>query len=209
LIILLENGSLFLNIGATMLRIILGFCLGSILGVLLGLLMGTSPLNQAVLTPYVDFLRFVSSLAWISTFMIWFGTGETSKVVVLIYGMVFGVAINVTAGVLALSRAKLRAARCLGATPTQVFFAVVLPGSVPFILAGMRLGLQNSFMGIVAAEMIAASKGLGFLIMNSRNFLAPDRILVAILALGVLGYLSDRVLAIVGQLALGKYQLPD
>jgi len=208
LIGLVHDGSLLSNSAASIVRILLGFGIGSVVGIGIGLLMGISPLARFLLTPYIDFLRFVSAVAWISAFLIWFGIGEASKIILLIYATTFGVAINVTAGVLAIPAPRLRAAQCFGASPAQMFFWVILPSSIPYIVAGMRIAMQNSFMAIVAAEMIAASQGLGFLIMAARNFMQPDRIFVAMLALGVLGFSTDYVLMLLARIFVARYQLP-
>jgi ABC-type nitrate/sulfonate/bicarbonate transport system permease component len=205
---LLADGTLAANAVASMARILAGFALGGLLGTGLGLLMGVSRLARWALDPYVDFLRFVSAVAWISTFMIWFGIGEGSKIALLTYATAFGVAINVTAGVRALPPARVQVAQCFGASRFQMFRWVVLPGTVPHIVSGFRIAMQNAFMVIVVAEMIAASQGLGFLITTARTFLAPDRVFVAILALGVLGFLTDRALVLGASLLLARYQRP-
>lgn len=204
-----RDGSLWANSVASMVRIMAGFSIGSVFGVLIGLLMGMLPEVRYVLTPYIDFLRFVSALAWITAFMVWFGVGETSKVLLLIYATTFGIAVNVAEGVSAIPTVKLRAAECFGINRRQMFVWVVLPACVPFIVAGMRLALQNSFTAIIAAEMLAANRGLGFLIMSSRIFLQTDRTYVAIVALGVLGFLTDFLLMRAARGFAGRYQLGD
>jgi NitT/TauT family transport system permease protein len=205
---LLEDGTLAANAVASMGRILAGFALGGVLGTGLGLLMGVSRVARHLLDPYVDFLRFVSAVAWISTFMIWFGIGEGSKLALLTYATAFGVAINVTAGVLSLPPSRRDVARCFGASRGQTFRWVVLPAAVPSIVTGLRIAMQNAFMVIVVAEMIAANQGLGFLITTARTFLAPDRVFVAIIALGVLGFLTDRALLGLARLTLRRYQRP-
>ena len=209
LIATLRDGSLWANSAASMARILMGFSIGSVLGVILGLLMGTLPNVRYALTPYIDFLRFVSALAWITAFMVWFGIGETSKILLLIYATAFGVAVNVADGVAAIPTTKIRTAQCFGISRAQMFFWVVMPASMPFIIAGMRLALQNSFAAIIAAEMLAASRGLGFMIMSSRIFLQTDKTYVAIVALGFLGFLTDFSLMTAARKLAGRYQLSD
>lgn len=205
----LADGSLIGNSAASLLRILAGFLLGSLLGIALGLAMGASAFVRYALTPYIDFLRFVSALAWISAFLTWFGIGEASKVLLLVYATTFGVVINVTEGVLAIRPAAIRAAKSLGASPRQIFAWVIIPASVPHMIAGMRVAMQNSFTAVVAAEMLAATRGLGFLIMAARTFMEPDRVFVAIIALGVLGLLADRALVLFGRMALGRYSAAE
>jgi NitT/TauT family transport system permease protein len=137
--------------------------------------------------------------------MLWFGIEEASKVALITYTATFAVAVAVAAGVAALPRDRERVAVSFGASAFQRLGWVVLPGAVPSIAAGLRIAAQNAFMVIVFAEMLAANAGLGFLIASSRTFLAPDRIFVAILALGVLGYLTDRLLSLLMRSVLGRY----
>ena len=119
--------------------------------------------------------------------VIWFGIGEISKVLIIVYTTIFIVLINTVVGVANIAPNKLRAAACLGATPLKIFILVTWPATLPFILTGMRLAMGNSFATVVSAEMIAADKGLGYLIFNSRLWMATDKIFIGIVCLGVLG----------------------
>ena len=200
-----SDGTLPHDAATSMLRIVVGFLIGSALGALLGLLIGTFRIVREVLDPYVNFLRFISGVAWISLFIVWFGIGETSKVVLIVYTTCFGVLLNTVAGVAAVSRDKLRVAQCFGASARQTFFWVTLPATTRYILTGMRLSMANAFLVIVAAEMVQADSGLGFSIMAARQFLAPDIIFCGMITLGVLGLLSDRVLMLVSRTLFARY----
>lgn len=202
---LVADGTLPKDVGASVTRIVVGFVVGSAIGAFLGLLMGSSRLVRYVLDPYVNFLRFISGVAWISIFIVWFGIGEASKVVLIVYTTVFAVLLNTLAGVTAVSSTKLRAARCFGASSRQVFFLVTLPATVRYIITGMRLSLANSFLTIVAAEMVQADNGIGFMIIAARQFLAPDVIFSGMIVLGLLGLLSDRLLMGMARVCLGRY----
>jgi NitT/TauT family transport system permease protein len=202
---LLADGSLPRDAAASMARIAIGFLIGSAAGAVLGLLMGSSPVIHALLDPYVNFLRFISAIAWISIFMMWFGIGEVSKVALIVYATTFTVTVNAIAGVRAIARNKVRAALCLGASPRQLFLWVTLPAAVRYILTGMRLSLANAFLVIVAAEMIQADSGIGFVIISARVYLAPDVSFVGMITLGLLGLASDRLLMLVSRLCLGRY----
>ena len=207
LILLIKNGSLIRDILASMWRILFGFTIGSILGIFFGLLMGSFPMVRNILNPYVNFLRFVSGVAWISVLIVWFGIGETSKVILIIYVTIFTVLINTMAGVASVSVNKLRAARCLGASEQQIFRFVTLPATIRYIVTGMRMSMANSFLTIVAAEMVQADSGLGFLIIISRNFLETDSIFSGMITLGFLGLLMDRILMFVSRTSLWRYHL--
>jgi NitT/TauT family transport system permease protein len=189
---MLASRELFEHIGMSLQRILTGFLIGSIMAAPAGLLMGSVRTIRTLFDPYIQFLRFVPSIAWLTPVVLWFGIGEISKVFIIVYTTTFIVLINTMVGVSHMAPNKLRAAACLGATPIKVFFHVTLPATVPFILTGMRLAMGNSFATVVSAEMIAADTGLGFLIFNSRLWMATDKIFIGIVCLGMLGLITDR-----------------
>src|SRR6195256_1181850 len=189
---MLESGELFEHINISLQRILAGFLIGSAIAAPAGLLMGSITIVRAMFDPYVQLFRFVPSLAWLTPVVIWFGIGETSKVLIIVYTTIFIVLINTMVGVSHIAPHRLRAAACLGATPFKAFIFVTLPATLPFILTGMRLAMGNSFATVVAAEMIAADSGLGYLIFNSRLWMATDKIFIGIVCLGALGLITDR-----------------
>lgn len=205
LLSLLADGSLLFDAGASLARIVIGLAIGSVLGIFCGLLMGSSRFAHAALNPYINSLRFISAIAWISIFMIWFGIGEISKISVIVYATTFTVIVNTIAGVKAISINKIRAAFSFGAGARQVFFWIKLPATVPYILSGIRLSLANSYLVIVTAEMVQADSGMGFLIISARAYLAPDIIFTGIIVLGLLGLLSDRAFLLASHLCLSRY----
>jgi ABC-type nitrate/sulfonate/bicarbonate transport system permease component len=190
---MVASGELFEHISISLQRILLGFLIGSAIAAPIGLVMGSVRFVRAIFDPYVQFFRFVPSLAWLTPVVLWFGIGETSKVLIIIYTTMFIVLINTMVGVAHIAPNKLRAAACLGATPIKTFVHVTLPATLPFILTGMRLAMGNSFATVVAAEMIAADSGLGYLIFNSRLWMATDKIFIGIVCLGTLGIITDRL----------------
>ena len=125
--------------------------------------------------------------------MLWFGIGEMSKYFVILYATTIVMVLNTAAGVARAPLTRIRAARCLGANEYQVFIKVTFPSAIPFILTGMRVALGFSFMGIVAAELIGAREGIGFLIMNSRQLMNTEQLFVGLMSLGVVGAVLDRV----------------
>lgn len=172
-------------------RIISGWLLGALVGVPLGLVMGRVPLIRKAATPYVEFFRFIPPIAFVTLFLIWFGVGEQSKILLIFYTSVFIVVVNTMAGVLSIKSNSIRAALCLGASNKQILWRVILPETVPHIVTGMRLAMGNSFMTIVAAEMLAASSGIGFIMWTSRGYMLTDQIFVALIALGLMGFTAD------------------
>lgn len=176
-----------------LLRILAGWAIGSGLGIPLGLLMGDIRFFRYMLTPYIQFFRFIPPISFVTLSLIWFGMGETSKIILIIYTTIFIVTVNTIAGVMSVNPVHEQAAQCLGANRFKIFIWVILPSTIPFLLTGMRLAMGNSFMTIVAAEMIAAEKGLGFLIFTSRLFMQTERIFMGIVSLGLLGFVVDTV----------------
>lgn len=196
LVKLIQNGVLVENIGASLKRILSGFFLGAIIAVPIGLAIGSFKLARKLIEPWTEFLRFVPATAMITTAVIWFGIGEGSKVFLITYATVFIIILNTAAGVSSIAPNKIRAARALGANDWQIFRLVTLPATVPFILTGMRLAMANSFVTIVAAEMVAANDGLGVMIWNGRMFMLINEIFAALITLGVLGFCADRLFRI-------------
>jgi ABC-type nitrate/sulfonate/bicarbonate transport system permease component len=190
---LARDGTLWEEASASLGRIASGFVGGSLIGIPVGLAIGSFRVVRRLLEPYTEFLRFIPATALITVAVIWFGIGEGSKIFLIIYTTVFIVIINTAAGVSAVATNKIRAARSLGASSAQVFFFVALPATVPYILTGMRLAMANSFVTIIAAELVAANNGLGRMIWDSRMYMLVDQIFVALLVLGLLGFTADRL----------------
>lgn len=202
---LAASGALFQDIGISLQRIMLGFIAGSAVGVLCGLLMGASRTIRLFFEPYVNFFRFIPGIAMITVAVIWFGIGEFSKVFLILYTTVFIVIINTMVGVLSIPQNKIRAAQCLGASRRQVFLHVSIPATMPYVLTGMRLAMANSFATIVSAEMLAADSGIGTVIWTARLLMQVEDVYVALVVLGVLGFLTDRLFASLAARYAGKY----
>lgn len=186
------SGTLFEATAISLQRILIGFFLGSLIGMPIGLAIGTFTLVRKFVEPWTEFLRFIPSVAMITIAVIWFGIGEESKIFLIIYTTIFIVILNTASGVSAISRNKIYAAQVLGASKFQIFMHVSLPGTVPYILTGMRIAMANSFTTIVAAEMISADQGLGVMLWNGRMFMLVDEIFVSLVCLGLLGLAADR-----------------
>ena len=204
---LIHNGELYKGIVASFSRILAGYLIGCVIGIPLGLLMGRSQLVRTWMDPYVEFFRFIPPIAFVTLAIIWFGLGETSKIVLIIYTTLFMVAINTMIGVLSVDPDKIFAARCLGASQRQVFLFVTIPASIPNIVVGMKIAMGNSFMTVVSAEMVAANSGIGFLIFQSRLFLLTEWIFVGILTLGIMGFVTDRTFRMLAAFLLKRYDV--
>ncbi|MEP7206757.1 MAG: ABC transporter permease [Casimicrobiaceae bacterium] len=202
---MVRDGSLLVDIAVSLRRIAIGFVLGCLVGVPLGLAMGLFRVVRAALEPVVQFLRFVPPIAWLIPAIMWFGIGETSKILIIFYMTVFLVLVNTMAGVSALHRNQLRAARNYGVGDWQLFAWVVLPATMSYIVAGARIALGNSFAAVVGAELIAADSGLGYRIVESGKWMAMSDMFAAMLVLGLLGITADRLVRIFTGRVLQRY----
>jgi NitT/TauT family transport system permease protein len=202
---LIADGILQEQVGASLRRILQGFLIGSAAGIPIGLAIGSFRPVRALLEPWTEFFRFIPAVAMITVAVIWFGIGEESKVFLIAYTTVFVVIIATAAGVGAVGRDKIRAAQCLGATRLQVFRLVALPATVPYILTGMRLAMANSFVTIVAAELVASNDGLGKMLWDARLFMQIEDIFVALVALGLLGFATDRLFRLAIRAFAGRF----
>ena len=203
--VLLEEGLLQESVWASMRRIIQGFLLGSAIGIPLGLAIGSFRPVRLLLEPWTEFFRFIPAVAMITVSVIWFGIGEESKIFLIAYTTVFVVIIATAAGVGAVGKGKIRAAQCLGANKLQVFALVALPATVPYILTGMRLAMANAFVTIVAAELVASNDGLGKMLGDARLFMQVEDIFVALIALGMLVFATDRVFRLLIRAFAGRF----
>lgn len=194
------DGTIFKHIAVSVARALGGFLLAAVIAIPLGILIGRSRWVFAIVDPWVEILRPVPPIAFLPLVVLWFGIGETSKLVVVAYGAMFPILINTVYGVRSIENSLIRAARALGASSRQIFYLVVLPAAVPSVVTGLRLGAGMAIFVLVAAELLGSSAGLGWLIMDSREHFFTDRIMVGIVSLGVVGYLINRGLLIAERL---------
>lgn len=202
---LLADGSLLSYIGISFYRVFVGWVLGSLVAIPLGLIIGRVTIVRVFAEPFLNFIRFIPPIAFITLFLVWFGIGEQSKIALIMYATLFIVMMNTLTGVLAVEEDKVRAARSLGASEWQILIHVVIPATVPYMFTGIRLAMGTSYMAIIGAEMIAANEGLGYLIWNSRLFFRTDWIFVGLICLGLIGFLTDRLVGLLGRKLLYRY----
>ena len=191
---MIVDGTLPVHIGVSLARALGGFLLAAVIGVPIGILLGRSARAFAVIDPWIELARPVPPIAVLPLVVLWFGIGETSKLVVVFYGALFPVLVNTIHGVRSVDNGLVRAARALGATERQIFGLVVLPAAVPSVVTGLRLGAGMAIFVLVAAELLGSTTGLGWLIMDAREHFFTDRIMVGIVALGIVGYVLNRSL---------------
>lgn len=186
-----RNFTLMEHLGWSLLRVIAGFALGSLIGIPLGYAMGLSNWFRGWFDPIVEFMRPVPPLALIPLVIIWFGIDETGKIVLLFLAALWIMTIAARAGVSGVNVSKIHAAYCLGASRWQVMRHVIVPNSLPEIFTGARVAMGVCWGTVVAAELVAAEKGAGQMIVAASKFQLTDIVIMGIILIGVIGYGID------------------
>jgi ABC-type nitrate/sulfonate/bicarbonate transport system permease component len=170
-----------------------GLALGSLLGILLGVLTGRIQTFRDSLGPLLNFLRSTPSIALVPLAIVWFGIGEQEKIFVVTWGVTFPVWLNTHAGISEVQKEYVWAARSLGAAGWPIYREVYVPWALPFIITGTRMGIATAFFALAAAEMAGAFGGVAFRIFHSHQMFRIDKMMVAILTIGLLGITFDRL----------------
>jgi ABC-type nitrate/sulfonate/bicarbonate transport system permease component len=189
---LLGNGQLIVDAAYSLARVFLAWVLSAAIAIPLGLLMGSSESLDRLINPFVELFRPISPLAWIPMAILWFGIGEIGKVFVVAIGVFFPVLLNTIEGVKNVDPTLLHAGQVFGCnTRIALFRRVVVPASLPAVVVGLRIGFGTGWAAIIAAELVAAQNGLGFLIANGMDILRADDVVVGMIVIGLLGFLFD------------------
>jgi NitT/TauT family transport system permease protein len=189
---LIQNGTLWRHIGASLMRVGTGFALAVCVAVPLGLWMGWVRGAYDTLNPIFQMLRPISPIAWIPIAILWFGVGDASPIYLIFISSVFPMIVQTTVGVHTIDKRYLRAAENFGVSRATLFTQVVIPAVLPQVLVGMRIGLGVAWLVVVAAEMIALRSGLGYMIMDSRNAgNRYDLVIAGMIIIGVIGLSLD------------------
>jgi taurine transport system permease protein len=184
----LDNNTLWVHIGWSLFRVASAFLLAAAIGIPVGLAMGVSRLARGIFDPPIEFYRPLPPLAYLPLMIIWFGIGETSKILLIFLACFAPVALAARAGVRSASREQIHAALSMGASRGQVLRHVILPSALPDILVGLRIGMGVGWTTLVAAEMVAATAGLGQMVLNASNFLRTDVVIMGIILIGFFAY---------------------
>jgi NitT/TauT family transport system permease protein len=191
---MIASGALGFHVLATLGRILVGLVAAGVMGVALGMLMGRFRPVERFFLPLVSVLSPIPSLAWVPLFIIWFGLGNAAAIALVIYAAVFPLVLNTWTGVRSVNRIWLRAAQAMGADGRALFLKVVLPGALPFVIAGFRQAFARSWIAVVGGEMIAATtRGLGFVIFDAKEYLNADVMMGSLLVIGLLGLGFERL----------------
>lgn len=202
---LVGRGELQHHIAISVQRVLIGFGIGTALGLALGGLVGLSRVARAVLAPTIHALRAVPSLAWVPLLLLWLGIGETPKITLVAIGAFFPVYTTVSAGLDHVDPRLRELGKAYGRRGTALLTEVLIPAATPSILSGIRLGLAQGWLFLVAAELIASSMGLGFLLIDSENTGRSDILLLTIVLLAILGKLSDSILGLAERMVVRRW----
>ncbi len=189
------TGELFLDIAISLRRVLIGFCIAFIFASLLGVLSSLKPTWSGYYHFLVQFMRNVPPLSLVALLILWYGIGETSKIIIIILASFFPMFLNISKGFSQCDQKLLDVGISLGLTKKELFFRIILPNALSDILVGMRIGLGYSWRAIIGAEMIAASTGLGHMILYAQQMSRSDKVIVGILMIGSVGYACDRIFA--------------
>lgn len=196
------SGELLYHTAISVQRILIGFVVGALPGILIGIAMGLSPLVRSSLEPMINATYPIPKLALMPLILLIFGLGETSKIFTIAIGVFYLVAINTLTGVLNIDKIYLDVARSFGANRKNFYLTVALPGALPMIFAGLKLGMGMALILIVAAELSAAQAGVGWMIWRAYDMFDIERMFVALIMLSILGYIFSLVLDWLERLAL-------
>ncbi|MFO7317830.1 MAG: ABC transporter permease [Bacilli bacterium] len=188
---LVQDGSLWSHVGITFYRVGIGFFIGTVAAVLLGSIVGFYSKAEKIFDPIIQAFKSIPSLAWVPLFILWMGIGEASKISLIAVGVFFPVYLNIVSGILNVDRKLIEVGKVYGLGHFQLVKRIIFPASLPSFFTGLRSGLGLGWMFVVAAELMGASEGLGYLLVIGQNSSSPDIIIASILLFAIVGKLTD------------------
>ena len=190
----IADGSMIEHAAFTLYRVMFGFSLAVVVGIPLGILMARFQRIENFFLPLVSALMPIPSFALVPLFMLWFGIGNLTTIMIVFYAATFPMLFNTWSGVRSVNPIWLRAAGAMGADEHKMFWKVIIPGASPFIITGLRQAFLRCWIAVVGAEMIAASDwGLGWVIFDAKEFLNTDVMLASLVVIGAIGFLFERL----------------
>ncbi len=202
-----SSGEIFRDVGISLARVLKGFAIAFVLAFILGMLRAVLPAAGPYFEYLVQFFRNVPPLSLIPLLILWCGIGETTKTVIIVLASFFPMYLNIVKGFTGCDRKLLEVGEMFDYSKKETFFKIILPYASADILVGMRIGLGYSWRAIIGAEMVAASTGLGHMILFAQQMSRTDKVIVGILVIGVVGCVTDRIFGLViGMLLKGNYE---
>lgn len=191
------DGTLWGHLGITVYRVLVGSLIGTVLAVLLGSIVGFYNKAERIFDPMIQAFKSIPSLAWVPLFILWMGIGEPSKISLIAVGVFFPVYLNVVSGILNVDRKLIEVGKVAGFSHFELVRRIIFPASLPSFFTGVRSGLGLGWMFVVAAELMGASQGLGYLLVIGQNSSSPDLIIGSIILFAFVGKLSDWLIKLV------------
>lgn len=189
-----QLGLLWSDVQASVTRVSIGFAFATVVGIGLGVLFGRARMLSRLIMPIIELIRPISPIAWIPVAILWFGLGDKPAWFLICYGAFFPIFTNTYLGVTSLQPIHAQAAQCLGASRTLFVRKVLFPSALPYILAGMRIGLGVGWMCVIAAELIAAQSGLGYMIQLARTMIETEKVFAGMIIIGVIGFAMNALM---------------
>jgi NitT/TauT family transport system permease protein len=190
---MIADGTLPINALATLARVFVGLSISFAIAVPLGVLMARSWVSERIFLPVLSVLLPIPSLAWVPLFILWLGIGNTTTILVVVYASIFPLVYSMWTGVRAVNPLWLRAATVMGADEATLFRKVIWPGTLPYLITGLRLSFGRAWIGVIGGELLASPKlGLGEIIFNAAEFLSAGIMLSTLIAIGVIGVFFER-----------------
>lgn len=194
---MLLDGSLAANLGISLKRVLEGYIVSVILGVLMGTLIGMSDIARRIFQPTLTTIRQIPIMAWIPLLILWCGIGEESKIVIIVIASFFPIMVNTQAGISSTPVSYVEVARLYKLSSFKTFLRVYLPHALPQIQTGLKLGLGVSWMAVVAAELIAATSGIGYSMSYARTLMESDVVIICMIVIGLVGILMDKIVSVI------------
>lgn len=191
-----QSGQLLDDLLISLSRVVKGFALAAVFGITLGSVMGISKTVCGALQPMITTLRQIPMIAWFPLIVLWCGIGELSKVVIIVLAAFFPILVNTLSGIQSTPQGIIEVADMYRLSRLKRFRKVYLPGALPHILVGLKLGLGVSWMAVVASELVAAASGIGYRMNDARSMMRSDRVIVCMIVIGLVGVLMDKLITV-------------
>ena len=199
---MVKNGMLLNNLLVSLGRVLKGYFIAALLGIVLGILIGLFKHLNRLTDLLIQIIKPIPPIAWIPLVILWFGIGEEGKIFLIFLGGFFTILINVVDGIRQTDKKLIEVSKAMETPFLKHVFLLVIPHSAPNIFTGLRVGLSSCWMCVVAAELVSSTTGLGYMIMNARQFGQTDVVIVGMLTIGVLGKVMDSLLKLVEKLVI-------
>lgn len=195
--LMISGGQLQSDLAISLKRVFQGYITAAVLGILLGTITGISNLARRILQPTLTTIRQIPIMAWIPLLILWCGIGEGSKTVIIVIASFFPIMVNTQAGISSTPSEYVEVAKLYKLSSVQTFLRVYLPHALTHIQTGLKLGLGVSWMAVVAAELIAATSGIGYSMSYARTLMQSDVVIICMIVIGLVGILMDKIISII------------